>query len=56
MSQVLKFELSQDEAGLVVAALAKQPFEAVAGLIGKIQQQAQPQLAPPPPAVAEKVD
>ena len=51
---VLKFEFTQEEANFVVAALAKQPFEAVAGLITKIQQQAQPQLAPPPEA--EKVN
>jgi hypothetical protein len=41
----LKFELTDQEANLVMAALAKQPFEVVAGLIQKIQQQAQPQLA-----------
>jgi hypothetical protein len=54
MSQVLKFELSQEEASFVIQALAKQPFEAVAGLITKLQQQAQPQLAPP--TEAEKVN
>lgn len=47
----LKFEVSVEEGNLLIAALAKQPFEAVAGLITKIQQQAQPQLAPPPEAV-----
>ena len=47
----LKFEVSVEEGNLLIAALAKQPFEAVAGLITKIQQQAQPQLTPPPEAV-----
>lgn len=41
----LKFELTDQEANLVMAALAKQPFEMVAGLISKMQQQAQPQIA-----------
>lgn len=40
----LNFELTVEEANLVVAALAKMPFEAVAGLIPKLQQQAQSQL------------
>ena len=34
----LKFELTDQEANLVMAALAKQPFEVVAGLIQKIQR------------------
>lgn len=41
---MLKFELTLDEANLVLAALAKAPFEQVAGLIGKLREQAQPQL------------
>ncbi len=41
---MLKFELNLDETNLVLAALAKAPFEQVAGLIGKIREQAQPQL------------
>jgi hypothetical protein len=41
---MLKFELNLDEANLVLAALAKAPFEQVAGLIGKFREQAQPQL------------
>lgn len=41
---MLKFELNLDEANLVLAALAKAPFEQVAGLIGKLREQAQPQL------------
>jgi len=43
----LKFEVSMEEGNLLIAALAKQPFETVAGLIQKLQSQAQAQLAPP---------
>jgi hypothetical protein len=42
----LKFEVSVEEGNLLIAALAKQPFEAVAGLIQKLQQQAMPQMQP----------
>lgn len=44
----LKFEVSVEEANLLIAALAKQPFEAVAGLIQKLQQQAQSQMQQAP--------
>jgi hypothetical protein len=41
----LKFDdLSIEEANLIMMALAKQPFEQVAGLFAKLQQQAQAQL------------
>ena len=46
----LKFEVSMEEANLLIAALAKQPFETVAGLIQKLQGQAQQQMAPPAPS------
>lgn len=42
---MLKFELTLEEANMVLTALGKAPFEAVAGLINKLQQQAQPQMA-----------
>ena len=42
---MLKFELSLDDANLLLAALGKAPFEQVANLIGKMREQAQPQLA-----------
>ena len=42
---MLNFELTLDEANLVLAALGKAPFDQVAGLIGKMREQAQPQLA-----------
>lgn len=41
---MLKFELTLDEANTVLSALGKGPFDQVAGLINKLQQQAQPQL------------
>jgi len=41
---MLKFELTFDEANLILGALGKAPFEQVAGLIGKMREQAQPQL------------
>ena len=45
MNNVLQYELTAEEANVVMASLAKQPFEIVAGLIDKLQRQAQPQLA-----------
>ena len=45
----LKFDdLSIEEANLIMMALAKQPFEQVAGLFAKLQQQAQAQLPQQP--------
>lgn len=41
---MFQFELTLDEANLVLAALGKAPFETVAGLISKLKQQAEPQL------------
>jgi hypothetical protein len=41
---MLNFELKLEEANLILAALAKAPYEQVAGLIANMQQQAQPQL------------
>ena len=41
---MFKFELTLDEANLILAALGKAPFDQVAGLINKIKEQAQPQL------------
>lgn len=44
---MLKFELSLEETNVILAALGKQAYEAVASVITKIQQQAAPQLAQP---------
>lgn len=40
----LKFDLSLEEANLILGALSKLPFETVSGLITNIQAQAVPQL------------
>lgn len=42
---MLKFEFTVDEANLLLSALAKQPFEVVAQLIGKMRQEAEKQMA-----------
>jgi len=42
----LEFKLDLEETNLVLNALSKQPFEAVAKLINKIQTDAQKQLQP----------
>lgn len=49
----LKFEVTVEEGNLLVASLAKQPFEVVAGLIQKLQQQAQAQLVQQAPSAKE---
>jgi len=41
---MIKLDLTIDEVNVVLASLGKQPFEAVAGVIQKIQQQAGPQV------------
>lgn len=44
MNKIKFDDLSVEEVNLILMALAKQPFEQVAGLFGKLQQQAQAQL------------
>jgi len=41
----ISFELTLDEANLILKALGKMPFEQVFELIGKLNQQANKQLA-----------
>ena len=41
---MLNFELTLEEANVILGSLGKMPYESVAGLINKIQEQAQPQL------------
>lgn len=41
---MFNFELTLEEANLVLGALGKQPFDSVAALIANIRQQAEPQL------------
>ena len=40
----MNFELTLEEANIVLGGLSKLPYEHSAGLIQKMQQQAQPQL------------
>lgn len=42
--QELKFTLTLDQANIILASLAKQPYETVADVIQTIQTQAQEQL------------
>jgi hypothetical protein len=41
------FTVSESEANLIFACLAKQPYETVAGLVNKLTQQVQQQIVPP---------
>ena len=50
MNKIKFDDLSIDEANVIFAALAKMPFEQVATLFGKLQQQAQAQLQQQPPS------
>lgn len=50
MNKIKFDDLSVDEANLIFMALAKMPFEQVAGIFGKLQQQAQAQLQQQPPS------
>ena len=43
---MIKLELSVDETQIVLVALSKLPYEAVAGVIEKVKSQAQPQVQP----------
>lgn len=54
---MIKLELAVEEVNLTLAALSKQPFEQVVGLIEKIRTQAIPQVqeieAAPAPEASE---
>jgi len=50
---MIKLELSIEETQLVLVGLSKLPYEAVAGLIEKIKEQAQPQVQPAEESAAE---
>lgn len=41
----IKLDLTIAETNIILASLGKQPFETVAGVINKIQQQGGPQVA-----------
>lgn len=44
--QVLKFELTLDEANVILKALGQLPYEAVESLIPKLKEQGESQLKP----------
>lgn len=45
MQKTLKFELTIDQTNIVLAALSRQPYETVVGLIAELQKQAQAQIS-----------
>jgi len=48
MTRTLKFEFTEDQANLILAALGEMPFRQSAGMIQEIQRQvAEQQPAPP---------
>ena len=49
------FTMTESEANLILASLGKQPYEAVATLVHKLQAQAQLQLAEPATPVEQPV-
>jgi hypothetical protein len=50
---MIKLELSIEETQLVLVGLSKLPYEAVAAVIEKIKEQAQPQVQPAEEPAAE---
>ena len=42
---MIKFELTVEEANMILRVLGKHPFEEVVALINKIKQQGEPQVA-----------
>lgn len=49
MNPELTFKLTVEESNIIMTCLAKQPYEAVAGVIDKMRAQAAPQLEPAAP-------
>lgn len=47
---MIKFELTIEEANIILMALSKAPYEQVAKVISKLQEQAQSQLSQAPEA------
>ena len=50
---MIKLELSIEETQIVLVGLSKLPYEAVAAVIDKIKEQAQPQVQPVEEPAAE---
>lgn len=55
-SPKIVFEITLEEANLIFKALGKQPFAEVYELIGKLNEQANQQLARPPSSQDNKAD
>ena len=53
MNDIIKLELTVDEANTILRVLGKHPFEEVVALINKIKQQGEPQVAAMQQAAAE---
>ena len=45
MNDIIKLELTVDEANTILRVLGKHPFEEIATLINKIKSQGEPQVA-----------
>lgn len=45
MEKTLKFEFTVEQTNVILAALGRMPYEAVAGLIAEMQKQAQSQIS-----------
>ena len=45
MNEIIKLELTIEEANTILRVLGKHPFEEVVSLIGKIKAQGEPQVA-----------
>jgi hypothetical protein len=44
MNTTIKFELTVEQANIVLESLSRMPYQAVAGLIAELQKQAAPQV------------
>jgi hypothetical protein len=45
MNNTIKFELSFEQANIVLESLSRMPYQAVAALIAELQKQAAPQVS-----------
>ncbi len=54
MSEVITFNLEKQEAEFILTAVAQLPYVQSAGLIAKLQQQAQESIANQPPQEIEE--
>ena len=52
----IELKLSMEQLNVVLFALSKQPYDAVAAIIGEVQQQAQPQVQAAQAAMPQDAD